>query len=121
MQTGDKMQTVYRFAFYIKSLNRKQTNLGVIHANRSVVCALVSLDINQVSPNNTPVFSLQFAVGRSSFYTDRFKSSTMLEYLRAKMDCLVAVRSSETPKRSRVILHLLIEILYLLILYRRNF
>ena len=86
MQTGDKMQTVYRFAFYIKSLNRKQTNLGVIHANQSVVCALVSLNINQVSPNNTPVFSLQSAVGQSSFYTDRVKCSTMLEYLRAKID-----------------------------------
>ena len=80
------MQTVYRFAFNIKSLHRKQTNLGVIHANRSVVCVLVSLNINQVSPKNIPVFSLQSAVGRSSFYTDRFSSSTMLEYHRAKID-----------------------------------
>ena len=86
MQTDGKMQTVYRFTSNIKSLNRKQSNLGVFHANGSVVFALVSLNINQVSPNNTPVFSLQSAVGRSSFYTDRFKSSTMLEYLRAKID-----------------------------------
>ena len=112
--------TVYHFASNIRSLNRKQTSLDVIHANRSVVCALVSLNTNQVSPNNTPIFSLQSAVGRSSFYTDRFKSSTMLEYLRAKIDRLVAVRSSGKPKRSRVILHVLIESLYLLILYRKK-
>ena len=112
--------TVYHFASNIKSLNCKQTNLGVIHANRSVVCALVSLNVNQVSPNNTSIFSLQSAVGRSSFYTDRFKSSTMLEYLRPKIDRLVAVRSSGKPKRSRVILHVLIESLYLLILYRKK-
>ena len=80
------MQTVYRLTSNIKSLNRKQTNLGVIHANRSVVCALVSPNINQVSPDNSPVVSLQSAVGRSSFYTDRFKSSTVLEYLRAKIE-----------------------------------
>ena len=80
------MQTVYRFASNTKSLNRNQTNLAVIHANRSVVCALVSLSINQVSPNNTPVFSLHSAVGQSSFYTDRVKSSTMSEYLRDKID-----------------------------------
>ena len=61
------MQTVYRFTSNIKSLNRNQTYLAVIHANRSVVCALVSLNINQVSPYNTPVFSLQSVVGRSSF------------------------------------------------------
>ena len=78
--------TAYHFASNIKSLNCKQTNLGVIHANRSVVCALVSLSINQVSPNNSPVFSLQSAVGQSSFYTDRVKSSTMSEYLRDKID-----------------------------------
>lgn len=110
------MQTVYRFASNTKSLNRKQTKLGVIHANRSVAFALVSLNINQVSLHNTPVFSLQYAVGRSSFYPDWLKSSTMLEYLRAKIDWLVAVRPSETPKRSWVILHVLIEILYSLLL-----
>ena len=65
------MQTVYRFAFNIKSLTRQQSNLGVIHANRSVVCSLVSLNIKQVKPNNAPVFSIQSAVGRCSFYTDR--------------------------------------------------